>query len=223
MLLSKGVTKPNVRRQFITDLVIFINKLQLDGYEILVSLDANETLGQDTNFGLAHLLDECTLSDLHLLGPAKPPATYKYGTARRIDYMLGTAAVADAVCRAGYNAYDNGVFSKHRGLFVDLDFTQLMGAVDSITPARACGLRSQDQPSVDRYLEAFKAYADDHNLWKRIDDLVTVASTLTPLQCKESFDVIDRDVTRGMLHAEKQAKRPSGSMRGPQNFARLVF
>ena len=210
MLLSQGVTKPNVRRQFITDLVSFINKLQLDGYEILVSLDANETLGQDTAFGLAHLLAECTLSDLHLLGPVAPPATYKYGSARRIDYMLGTAAVADAVCRAGYNAYDNGVFSKHRGLFVDLDFTQLMGAVDSITPARARGLRSEDQPSVDRYLAAFKTYADDHNLWDRIDDLVTVASTLTPLQCKESFDVIDRDVTRGMLHAEKQAKRPSG-------------
>lgn len=210
LLLSQGVKNPNVRKQFITDLVTFVNTLQSDGYEVLVSLDANETLGQDKHFGLAHLIDECTLIDLHLLGPVEPPATYKYGSDRRIDYMLGSSAVASAVCRAGYNAYDNGVFSKHRGLFIDLDFTQLMGAVEPIAPTKARILRSEDQPSVDRYLEAFKKYADDHRLWERVQDLTTVACTLTPAQCKVSFDTIDRDMTRGMLHAEKAARRPAG-------------
>ena len=124
--------------------------------------------------------------------------------------MLGSSAVADAVSRAGYTSYDGGIFSKHRGLFVDLDFTQLMGSVDPITPAKARGLSSEDQPAVDRYLAAFKQYAGDHNLWKRVSDLVTVAPTMTPSQCKIAFDAIDRDVTRGMLHAERQAKRPSG-------------
>ena len=211
LLLSKGVDKPNVRRQFITDLVLFINKLQVEGHEVLVSLDANETIGEDRTFGLAHLLDECTLTDLHLLGSADPPATYKYGSERRIDFMLGTPAVADAVSRAGYAAYDSGgICSKHRGLFVDLDFAQLMGAVDPITPAKARGLRSDDQPSVDRYLAAFTQYADDHNLWDRVKELTTLAPSLPPEICKQNFDAIDRDVTRGMLHAERQAKRPSG-------------
>ena len=55
--------------------------------------------------------------------------------------MLGTPAVADTVCRSGYVAYDSGgICSKHRGLYVDLDFTQLMGAVDKITPSKARGL-----------------------------------------------------------------------------------
>ena len=210
LLLSQGVKNPNVRRQFVTDLVKFVNQLQVDGYEILVSLDANETLGQDKTFGLAHLIAECTLTDLHLLGPTNPPATYKYGAARRIDYMLGTAAVASAVCRAGYNAYDNGVFSKHRGLFIDMDFTLLMGAVDPIAPTKARVLRSEDQPSVDRYLAAFKQYADDHRLWDRVADLIVVAPSMTTVQCKTSFDAIDRDVTRAMLHAEKAARRPAG-------------
>ena len=82
LLLSKGVAKPHVRRQFITDLVLFINKLQVDGHEVLVSLDANETIGEDRTFGLAHLIDECMLTDLHLLCSSDLPATYKYGSER---------------------------------------------------------------------------------------------------------------------------------------------
>ena len=35
-LLAKGVEKPNIRRQFINDMVIFVNKLQLEGYEIRI-------------------------------------------------------------------------------------------------------------------------------------------------------------------------------------------
>ena len=210
LLLSKGVQKPNVRKQFITDLVIFVNHLQSDGHEVLVSLDANETLGQDKHCGLAHLLDECTLTDLHLLGPSDPPATYKYGNGRRIDYMLGSAAVALAICNAGYNAYDNGIFSKHRGLFIDLDFTTLLGSVNAIASTKARVLRSDNQPSVDRYLEAFKQYADDHCIWDRVNDLTQMAHTLQSENCKQRFDAIDRDVTRGMLHAEKQARRPAG-------------
>ena len=124
--------------------------------------------------------------------------------------MLGSPDVAAAVCRAGYAAYDSGIFSKHRGLFIDLDFQLLMGSLDSITPARSRILRSEDQPSVDRYLEAFKKYADDHRLWQRVQELTTLASCLTPLQCKDNFDAIDRDMTRAMLHAERQARKPAG-------------
>ena len=126
IMLATGIAKPNVRKQFITDISTFINDLQTNGFEVILSLDANETMGEDKDNGLAQLLKVCNLGDLHLLGPDEPPETYKYGANRRIDFMLGSPAVAAAVNRAGYNSYDNGVFSKHRGLFIDLDFTTLM-------------------------------------------------------------------------------------------------
>ncbi|KAI2503673.1 hypothetical protein MHU86_10797 [Fragilaria crotonensis] len=211
LLLSKGVKKPNVRKQFIVDITSFINALQTAGHEILVSLDANETPRQDSSHGIRHLLDECTLTDLHCLGPSSPPATYsKYGHERKIDYMLGTPAVAQCVRGAGFLAYDNGIFSKHRGLFIDIDFTDLMGVVDAISPAPARGLNSESQVTVDRYLEALKKYFSDHKVQHRGRDLVTIASSLNVQQCKESYDAIDRDITRAMIHAEKEAKRPSG-------------
>ena len=155
-------------------------------------------------------MEECKLCDLHCLGPDAPPATYKYGLDRKIDYMLGTPAVAQCIRGAGFLAYDDGIYSKHRGLFIDMDFKALMGTVDAILPAPARGLNSENQISVDRYLEALKQYLSDHKIESRVNDLITVAPSLTTLQCKASYDVIDRDITRAMLHAEKEAKRPSG-------------
>jgi hypothetical protein len=210
LLLSQGVKAPNVRRQFITDITKFINNLQSEGHEIILSLDANEILGQEKMHGIGHLLDECTLTDLHGLGPSVPPATYKYGTDRRIDFMLGSPNVANCIRSAGFLEYDNGIFSKHRGLFIDVDFNELMGSVDNITPAPARRLNSENQVSVDRYLEALKKYFDDHQIDKRISELMVIAPVLSTSQCKDSYDAIDRDITRGMLHAEKEAKRPAG-------------
>ena len=210
MLLSQGVKNPNVRKQFITDMCHCVNELQNNGYEILLSLDANEVRGQDRTYGIDFLLDECSLSDLHCLGPDSPPATYKYGNARRIDYMLGSHALLESVRRAGYLSYDDGIFSKHRGLFLDLDFQSLLGQVATIVPPPACCLNSEDQPSVDRYLEAFHQYAIDYLLWRRVKDLATIAFSMPVDHCKLSFDAIDRDVTRAMLHAEKMSRRPAG-------------
>ena len=62
LLLSQGVKKSNVRRQFLVDICTFINNLQHKGHEILLSLDANETLGQEKQYGIAHLMLECSLS-----------------------------------------------------------------------------------------------------------------------------------------------------------------
>ena len=155
-------------------------------------------------------MSECSLTDLHRLGPEVPPATYKYGKDRTIDFMLGSPNISDSVRRAGYLAYDDGIFSKHRGLFVDLNFHQLMGPMAAIFPPQSRRLRSEDQPSVDRYVDAFNAYAADHNLRQQVEDLTVVASTLPTTSCQQLFDAIDRDLTRALIHAEKLAKRPSG-------------
>jgi hypothetical protein len=81
---------------------------------------------------------ECSLSDLHGLGPEVPLAAYKYGTERKIDFMLGSPNISDSVRRAGYLVYDDGIFSKHRGMYVDLDFNALMRPIASILRSNIC-------------------------------------------------------------------------------------
>ena len=118
LLLASGVAKPNVQTQFVRNIVKSIQALQKNKHDIILSLDANETNGQD-KVRIDLVLKECQLYDLHTIGPDdKPPATYAYGNHRRIDYMLGTSMDKETTRQAGYLAYNNGIHSKHRGLFL---------------------------------------------------------------------------------------------------------
>jgi hypothetical protein len=212
LLLSSGIKKPNIRKQFVIDIVKFIQKLQSEGHEIILSLDANEaTVDQPDKHGIDLILQSCHLTDLHTLGHSTPPATYKYGFNRRIDYMLGSELIAESVVHAGYLPFnDNGISSKHRGLFIDFDHHHVLGQVDNIVRQANRQLNSEDPIATDLYLAAFKKYADDHDICGRLDDLKVVINSMTLERVRECYNSIDRDITRAMLHAEKTAKRPSG-------------
>ena len=85
-----------------------------------------------------------------------------------------------------------------------------MGQVDNITRQANRQLNSEDPIATDRYLAAFKKYADDHDICGRLDDLKLVINSMTLHRVRECYNSIDRDITRAMLHAEKTAKKPSG-------------
>jgi hypothetical protein len=51
------------RKQFIKDLITFINDTRRVNHDILLSLDANESLGEETQ-GISKLMQECGLVDL---------------------------------------------------------------------------------------------------------------------------------------------------------------
>jgi hypothetical protein len=57
-------TDPNPWKQFITDLIDFINQKRSQNHEIILNLDANEALGEESQ-GIAKLMRECNLVDLH--------------------------------------------------------------------------------------------------------------------------------------------------------------
>jgi hypothetical protein len=123
--------------------------------------------------------------------------------------MLGTSMVKETVRRAWYLAYNDGIHSKHRGLFLDFEFQALLGQVDTITPPANRRLKSEDPVSTDKYLEVLKEYVAEHNVRERHDALLLIAHTMPPTSRQASYDAIDRDVTRAMLSAKKAAKRPT--------------
>jgi hypothetical protein len=86
-------TDPNPRKPFITDLTVFINQKQSQNHEIILNLDANEALGEESQ-GIAKLMRECNLAELHDIPEMEPEQqlqdTYQRGDKRRINFMLGT-------------------------------------------------------------------------------------------------------------------------------------
>jgi hypothetical protein len=117
-------TAPNPRKQFIKDLIAFINQKQSLNHEIILNLDANEALGEESQ-GIAKLMRECNLVDLHNIPGMEPEQqlqdTYQRGNKQRIDFMFGTPWIQTCVQCRGALEYNDGIVLDHRGMYVDLD------------------------------------------------------------------------------------------------------
>jgi hypothetical protein len=76
---------PHPRKQFIQDLIVFIKARQNANHEIILNLDANEVLGEESQ-GIAKLMRECGLVDLldapELVPDEQLMDTYRRGTNR---------------------------------------------------------------------------------------------------------------------------------------------
>jgi hypothetical protein len=90
---QQSKTNPHPRQHFITDMISFVKEKQCQNHDIILSLDANEVIGEDSA-GLSKLIRDCRLSDLLDIPDLDPEEqlkdTFQHGNNRRIDYMLGS-------------------------------------------------------------------------------------------------------------------------------------
>jgi hypothetical protein len=184
----KSVRSPNPRKQFIKDLTDFINQKRALNHEIILNLDANEVVGEDSQ-GISKLMSDCNLSDLHDVPGMDPDQqlqdTYRRGNKRRIDFMLGTPKIRECVQRRGALEYNAGIVSNHRGMFIDLNAASLFGgATDDHVAASSRGFTSKNEKKVKKYLDHLDKYFVNHKICSRIDSLAEEAPTLTRRQLK---------------------------------------
>ncbi len=111
----------------------------MQGHEIILSLDANETHRQ-SNSGLRRLSTTCSLLDIHkALHPHTALPSHRRGR-KKIDYMFASPRILQCVSKAGILAMDRAYGSDHRLLFVDLDIQKCFNGVtaDPVTiPTRS--------------------------------------------------------------------------------------
>jgi len=80
-----------------------------------------------------------------------PPATYSRGSSR-IDYILISTSLLEAVQRSGILPYHTVFISDHRGCYVDFDAAALFGSpTAALAPEIYRGLRLQDPRIVQKY------------------------------------------------------------------------
>jgi hypothetical protein len=136
--------RPNPRKQFITDLTVEIKKWQQAGADIILGGDFNERLGE-TQDGLAHLVTQCGLADVHTSnhGTDGKPNTYSRGS-KQLDYIFVSPLILDYVDICGINPFHLVLHTDHRGLFLDLDLKGLLGGeMASILPPKLRGVSSR--------------------------------------------------------------------------------
>ena len=176
LLALQGFVTPDPRKQFIIDLTNSIKQWQADGDEVIVSLDANEHIG-DTSNGLTKLMRECCLIDIfhHHHGVCPSFETFDLGT-KRLDYIIGSSSLLPFVKRCGYLAFYQGIPSDHRGLYVDLSLDMIDGLTRlETTPTRF--LHSSFQKDIYRYKHHVHKEFLSHHIYDRAQSLYVSSSS----------------------------------------------
>jgi hypothetical protein len=100
--------------------------------------------------------------------------------------------------------------SDHRGLFVDVDLTTILGGpATAIIAAQHRDLDSSDPKAIKKYRAALIKYFDKHRVEEKAAALNN--KVLTAKECSDDdslqMNAIDRDISRGMAAADKQCKQ----------------
>ena len=211
LLRLSGNLAPNPRKAFISDLIVEIKKWSKEGAHVILGGDFNENLGETID-GLARLVSECKLTDVHahFHGIKNEPATYVRGT-KRVDYIFVSETVLPFVRFCGIESFFSTVHSDHRGSFLDLDLVGLLGGESAkLVPTALRGV-SGSSPHSEKYVLALYKYLLQHNVMNRGEKVFTAiehASIPISTSLIIAINRIDKDITRAMLYAEKLCRQP---------------
>ncbi len=171
MLRRNGVYEHNPRRPFRKDLLKCLKKCIKDKEEILLVGDFNEALGSD-NQGMARIFRELNLVDImSAMHGVVDVSTYARGK-ERLDYAGGTARVAGACEKGGYDPFNLRFYSDHRGFFLDFDTKALLGTIHHPMAAKALRpVKSKDPKLNTNYIRGKYKYLDDRHFFRDIDKL----------------------------------------------------
>jgi len=227
---DSGIQKePCPRNQFILDLQAWLEHKLQEQYDIILSLDANESITQETGTispltynpeqptaGYGHdgslmtLIRTCGLCDpLTIQHPDRtPPTTYSRGP-NRIDYILVSSNILPAVKRSGMLPFDSIFISDHRPCFVDFAASTLFKDVTpDIAPAKRRGLQLQDPRIASKYLLHLSKQLEYHKIEEKVQDLHSLAlQDPTNPSIITQYNQVDQLMTESMKYAEKESSR----------------
>jgi len=207
LLLRQGVSNPNPRKQFISDLILQVREWRSQNKEVLIGLDANENT-DSPNAHIAKLFDDTDLIDLHQHRfPAQPkPATHQRGS-HPIDLLIGSPLLVTALQYAWILPFGEPAMIKgdHRLLGLDFSPTILFGSTTetpSVTLLR--GVNSKHDQQVQHFCKRVICQCNQNNLEERTAQLLG-KTHLTEIDIAE-LEAIDQTLTKILLKADRQCR-----------------
>lgn len=218
---------PNPRRQFILDLQAWLEFLIQEGHQLILTMDCNEdlqsapgnftTLMYDPDMvttnshhdgSLSTLITTCGLIDILQMHHSAPaPATYNRGN-KRLDYILISQSLTQAVLRSGILPFYSLFLSDHRPCYIDIDADQLFNDIAPIAPLTYRGLQTADPRKVEKYITTVKQQLQYHKILDKVHHLQDSAEhQLWSPDHIDEYEKIDQLDTEIMRHADKILKR----------------
>jgi len=192
-------------KKLIQDLQAQIIEWQSDGDQVIILADMNDNVQEDPILAMA------TQTGLH------DAVTTQHGSGTPNTHNRGSTPIngifipADyaPVIQSGYLAFDKGIPSNHRAVWVDIPLNILgwLQASECI-PLQARRLKCKDPRIVQKYLQALEEELSKSNMINRLETLVQQASGshLTRAQ-KNQLKTIDTETTMAKIAAEKRWRK----------------
>ncbi|KAI2490363.1 hypothetical protein MHU86_24203 [Fragilaria crotonensis] len=197
LLMQSEDNTTNPRVAFRRDLSRWLTDYQQQGYEILLIGDFNEPLGTDPD-GMSKIAGDHRLMDIMARRhSSEPPATYARGS-RRLDYALASAHICNALVRAGYDAFNNGIATDHRGYFMDFRTDILFGSeTQTLVTRTRRELSSSNRKQVTAYIRR------KHDLLTKCNAFERLLRLQNPGDRHMFAERLDQDLLDASLNAEK--------------------
>ena len=132
-------------------------------------------------------------------------------------FLCGTTIIQISLCKSGILNFNDSPQSDHRALFADFDKQALFqgSTTDPTAPSQRL-LRLNNPSQCKTYLKLVHAYFTAHKITERSSPLDSLQADTPASIISSLYDSIDRDITKGLLHAEqKSARAPYRSQWSP--------
>ena len=123
LLRRQNIMNPKPKKVFDDDLCQLLTDWKNANIDIVLMIDANAEI---TDKQLQKISQSAQLYDIMSSRHGMNcPRTYVRGN-KRIDYILGTKNIVNAISKCGILAFNTGIISDHRALWLDLEINVLL-------------------------------------------------------------------------------------------------
>jgi hypothetical protein len=195
---------------------VFINQKWSKNHEIILKLDANEALGEESR-GIAKLMRECNLVDLHDIPEMEWNSNSKTPTNKETSDRL-ISCLAHHGYKHAYNDEEHWstmmvLCQTNVGCMLIWMQCQYLEVLPMIKAASSRGFTSKNEKKTKKYLDELDKDFLDHKIDSRIDLLMEDAPHITRNQLKCQYKGIDNDISHGMLASEHKVRHLSCEVR----------
>jgi exonuclease III len=206
---NPGTADIDPRKKMWEDLATRIIQLKDSGNEIIVTMDANDSLQQLTS-ELNKFVRKCELVDIiyNRHGTFDKPPTHSRGS-KRIDYILTTPTIAEYVCECGILPFHDLCFSDHRPLYADIDIKAYLryDPPDNVNRI-AIGVNSNDPRSIQSNEENMEKALNDSQIESNVKEVLDSlgANNYQLPEIHEKLEYIDTIFTKIKIDCEKMSE-----------------
>lgn len=224
-MLVTANREANPRRVFITDMIAYIHQCQSSGHEIILCLDANETMSAP-NSAIRRLAAECGLVDVHQnTCPDYSEINSHRSGSSQIDFCLVTPRVMECISQTGILGFDEAFGGDHRAMYFDMDIECFFkGITTNPVSFTSRDFTTKDIKKTKEFTKAVEADWTHRKLTSRIALLSTI-SKLPPNAIRRAkaaamFEKLDNEITLALKTATNSLQTPNQHKRWSPKWAK---